>query len=111
MNCDLYIEESNSLWLEFEIGFDGTLIFTISPEVPHDDLDFILFRKSDDCQSLEEIRCMQSGISYGTDPRVSSRCSGKTGLDNMSIDEFELSGCKYNDDNSDMPYREIIYPI
>jgi len=98
-NCNQFIEETNSLWLEFEAEQEGTLTFSITPEMEEDDIDFILFRKELNCSALEEVRCMQSGVSYGREAKYSENCIGQTGLDDFSLDKFELSGCKYNDDN------------
>lgn len=98
-NCSEEFVETNSIWLSFESRNEGTLTFTISPYQEEDDIDFILYKKSDACNTLEEIRCMQSGVTYGNKDRKSTNCQGTTGLDILSVDEFENSGCKYNDDN------------
>ena len=97
--CSHDFEETNSLWLTWKSFESGTLTFTINPVDAEDDIDFILYKKSQDCNSLEEIRCMASGITYGSKDGRSYDCNGATGLNSYSIDEFEKSGCKYNDDN------------
>ena len=97
--CSDSVEENNSFWIEWQVQESGTLLFTIDPSDPNDDIDFILYQKDKDCNSLTEIRCMASGRTYGNEKRNESNCNGSTGLQLSSTDEFELSGCKYNDDN------------
>ena len=92
--------EVNSKWLKFRIAESGTLVFTIDPDNPYHDIDFILFQTNDfDCQSLEEVRCMASGQSFNETDSKKETCLGSTGIKMSSNDEFEASGCKYNDDN------------
>jgi len=50
--------ESNSLWLKVPIVNDGVLEFTIIPENPDDDFDFLLYGPNPDCNALgEPVRC------------------------------------------------------
>ena len=46
----------------------------------------------------EVIRCMAAGVNIGQITR-SSNCTGPTGLNLNSVDDFEKSGCKFNSDN------------
>lgn len=92
------MKETNSLWLNWSIESSGTLIFTINPEQPLDDLDFVLYKKDGDCTSLVSVRCMASGENIGNGQKE-GKCLGETGLRLESLDEFESQGCKYNDDN------------
>ncbi len=99
VKCSNNFEETNSIWLEWKSFESGTLTFTVNPSFEDDDIDFILYKKHQDCNSLEEIRCMASGITYGSNNLRSKDCNGATGLSSYSIDDFEKSGCKFNDDN------------
>lgn len=99
LKCSTTFNESNSIWLEFAVSESGVLTFAINPVVTDDDLDFVLFKKSKDCSDLAELRCMASGNNYGGSTAKDSPCQGRTGLSVDALDEFEESGCKYNDDN------------
>ncbi len=99
MPCSKGFKETNSIWLKFKIAESGTLTFAISPKSEDDDLDFILLKKnSSSCENSEVIRCMAAGVNIGQITR-SSNCTGQTGLNLYSMDEFEKSGCKFNSDN------------
>jgi hypothetical protein len=91
-------KETNSIWLKWEVLDGGTLTFILNPEQEKDDLDFILYKYSNSCESKEEVRCMASGENIGSSIR-NSNCNGQTGLRLTSLDDFEKQGCKYNDDN------------
>ncbi len=95
--------ETNSIWLKWKAGTNGTLAFTILPLHENDDIDFILFKMSgeiNDCGAMSQIRCMASGKYRGIEePNTSVGCTGATGLDILSSDEKEASGCSETDDN------------
>jgi len=97
--CSENFKEINSGWLRWNILKSGNLTFVLDPINSEDDLDFVLYRINSDCNDLEEIRCMASGRSYGNSERTTQPCEGRTGLSFESLDDFENSGCKYNDDN------------
>lgn len=92
------VAETNSVWLSFDVAEAGVLTFSIVPLNMSDDLDFVLYKSIDGCNEMQEVRCMASGHNIGSDKR-SDNCVGKTGLNLSSVDDFELQGCKYNDDN------------
>lgn len=96
---DLF-KETNSTWLKFKSSKPGTITFTLSPMKAEDDLDFVLFKMDDDCQSKRPVRCMGSGETVGIRYKSSNApCIGNTGLSMSSVDEFESTGCKFKDDN------------
>lgn len=99
LKCSNSFNEINSLWLRWDILKEGTLTFVIDPIDREDDLDFILYKVNSACKDLTEVRCMASGKTYGDSHRDGQPCEGRTGLSLASLDEFEVSGCKYNDDN------------
>lgn len=92
------MRETNSYWFSWTVKSQGTMTFVIDPENLEDDFDFILFEKNGNCNALKEIRCMASGEEIGAELN-NIPCKGSTGLSIASIDEFEKSGCKYEDDN------------
>ncbi|MEM9548013.1 MAG: T9SS type A sorting domain-containing protein [Bacteroidota bacterium] len=94
----LLASETNSQWLTWKVEKSGLLTFVINPFYSQDDFDFILFLKDGDCGTLKEVRCMASGNTIG-DAHGNYDCLGKTGLNLSSVDDFEKTGCKYNDDN------------
>ncbi len=97
--CHNLISEDNSYWLKWSIKQGGILTFTLDPKSKKDDLDFILYKINKSCEDLIEVRCMASGRSYDNNTRILDNCTGETGLSLASVDEFETSGCKFNDDN------------
>lgn len=98
---DQNFKETNSFWLKWKADNAGTLTFVINPNQDEDDFDFILFKRSkNDCNALEEVRCMAAGESIGDeDAQLNERCKGRTGLSFSSVDEFESQGCKFSSDN------------
>jgi len=101
LRCSSQMQETNSFWFEWKVTDSGILTFVVNPENVEDDIDFVLFRKSGtDCTSLQELRCMASGRTYGRDDEQDNdACRGNTGLSIRSVDDFEKAGCKFNDDN------------
>ncbi|MDF1699373.1 MAG: T9SS type A sorting domain-containing protein [Saprospiraceae bacterium] len=96
--CHDYISEDNSYWLKWTINKGGVLTFILDPLSKVDDLDFVLYKTDNSCGNLVEVRCMASGRSFNNS-RINNNCIGETGLSLSSLDEFETSGCKFNDDN------------
>jgi len=93
-----HFKETNSFWIEWKASSDGVITFVIDPTQEDDDIDFVLFKKGSSCSDLEELRCMASGSEIGS-VDTNKACKGSTGLNSNSIDHFEVSGCKYADDN------------
>jgi hypothetical protein len=91
--------EINSVWIKFEIKESGTFLFTATPDVASDDIDFVVFRLqgNGDCASKLPVRCMASGETSGM---PSERCLGPTGLRTNERESSEDSGCNDPDDNA-----------
>jgi hypothetical protein len=91
--------EINSAWIKFEIKESGTFLFTATPDVASDDLDFVVFRlqNNGDCKTKQVVRCMASGETQGM---PSERCMGATGLRSNERESSEDSGCNDPDDNA-----------
>jgi hypothetical protein len=92
--------EENSTWIKFEIKQGGYLTFTITPNRPQDDIDFVVFKlpSNGDCAKKQIVRCMAAGAQeseYATSP-----CMGKTGLRDGEKDTSEDAGCADPDDNT-----------
>lgn len=100
MNGDNFGQaEENSSWIKFEVKESGTFAFTITPDNPSDDIDFVVFRiPGGDCKRKEVVRCMASGDMPGNFP--GSRCLGKTGLRAGELDSSADAGCTDKDDNT-----------
>jgi hypothetical protein len=96
---NIAVAETNSSWIKFKIKKDGILTFLITPFDLKDDIDFILYNTFNmNCESKRDIRCMATGQNIGaTDSE--KNCLGATGLDYRSLDNVELQGCKFSDDN------------
>ncbi len=99
LRCSDALQETNALWLTWDVAQSGILTFFIDPANASDDIDFVLFRSSADCSKLEEVRCMAAGTNVGQPEVRSAGCKGQTGLSYQSIDDFEHTGCKYDSDN------------
>jgi len=79
------------------------LAFTILPIDNTDDIDFVLYKATDNssipsCDAKMPIRCMVSGNNLGEET-PSYACSGATGLSKLSLDESEPVGCSLTNDN------------
>ncbi len=88
--------ELASSWYKWVCDAPGTLTFTLTPNNPADDIDFILFELPgglDDCQNRRSIRCMASGENVNQPPGNWIRCTGETGLRIGDPDVIELAGC------------------
>ncbi len=89
--------ESNSTWFAWTASNDGLLEFTLSPNNPADDLDFVLYEietNGTDCQSKVQQRCMAAG-----DFIFPSPCMGPTGLRSGNFDTEEAAGCAAGQNN------------
>jgi hypothetical protein len=90
--------ELNSTWVKFEIAKGGSLGFTITPNDPIDDYDFVVYRlpSNGNCEAKQIVRCMASG-----DPdHIYSACMGATGLRTGEFDSSEDAGCTDENDNA-----------
>lgn len=89
--------ESRSAWYVFTAANSGNLEFTITPNAPDDDIDFILYRLPNgpgDCTGKVSVRCMAAG-----DFDASSPCMGPTGLNATATDVNQPAGCAPGADN------------
>ena len=73
---------------------NGSLIFTITPAKQEDDIDFLVFETSSNCNEKSIIRCVAAG-----DSKFPSPCMGPTGLNFGATDTEESSGCGAGKDN------------
>jgi gliding motility-associated-like protein len=83
--------ETNSTWFTWICDQPGTLTFTLSPNNPSDDLDFVVYELPNgigDCTDKIMLRCMASG-----DFNFPSPCMGPTGLAEGETDISEPAGC------------------
>lgn len=83
--------ESNSTWFTWICDQAGPLEFTLTPNNPVDDLDFVLYELPNgiaDCSNKQVLRCMASG-----DFIFPSKCMGPTGLKAGETDVDEPAGC------------------
>ena len=88
--------ETNSTWFIWTAANNGLLSFTLTPNNPEDDLDFIVYELvGNNCSNKQVLRCMASG-DFGTS---GPPCMGPTGLANGFTDTEELIGCNPGDDN------------
>ncbi len=95
--CFVGTGESSSAWYVFTAANDGTLEFTLTPNNPTDDLDFIVYRLPNgpgDCTGKIIERCMGAG---DLDPN--SPCMGPTGLNATATDISQPFGCNPGQDN------------
>ena len=83
--------ERNSAWYTWKAANNGVLTFTIMPNFPDDDIDFVVYELiNGDCNNKKMLRCQASG-GYG--------CHGATGLNMTATDTVEGAGCGGNHDN------------
>ncbi len=81
--------EQQSTWYRWTAANNGSLSFTITPNNPSDDLDFVLYRlptSIDMCSDKEVVRCMATA------------CPGATGLNDSSTDTEEDLNCDEGED-------------
>lgn len=93
---DVY--ELNSTWYVWTAANNGTLTFTLTPNKPGDDLDFVVYRLPNgpgNCTGKIVERCMASGAD---DIFPDAACTGPTGLNTASTDISEPPGCPFGSD-------------
>ena len=90
--------EQNTTWYVWTAATNGSLTFTLKPNVPGDDLDFVVYRLPNgpgNCAGKVMERCMASGED-GIFPDAA--CTGPTGLNTTSTDVSEPPGCPIGSD-------------
>ncbi len=95
-------EEIASTWYSWTCDDPGTLAFTLTPNNPSDDLDFIVYELPNgvmDCSNKQLLRCMASGENVGEPFSNWEPCTGPTGLSLGSTDTQEDPGCQSGNDN------------
>ncbi|MEM8908532.1 MAG: gliding motility-associated C-terminal domain-containing protein, partial [Bacteroidota bacterium] len=95
-------EEISSTWYKWTCDQPGSLVFTLTPNLATDDLDFLLYELPngiDDCANKMPLRCMASGENVGQPLEQWIACTGATGLRIGANDISEDPGCAENDDN------------
>lgn len=71
--------ETNSAWYTWTAANNGALTFTIFPNLPDDDIDFVLYQmNNNDCNQRTQLRC------------EASSCPGQTGINMTSVDVTEV---------------------
>jgi hypothetical protein len=89
------VVESGSFWFKMTCIQSGSFVFTATPKVLTDDLDFIVFEAiGGDCTKKSIVRCVASG-----DNGTKSGCSGAVGLNFTSTDLSEPPGCSDGNDS------------
>lgn len=94
--------EFASAWYRWTCKDAGTLVFTISPTNPSDDIDFAVFELPggiDDCAGKEKIRCEAAGENVGEPFSDWEICTGPTGLRAGETDSDEFPGCNGGNNN------------
>ncbi|MFN0175296.1 MAG: T9SS type B sorting domain-containing protein [Saprospiraceae bacterium] len=89
--------ESSAAWYVFTAANNAKLTFTITPNDPNDDIDFVLYRLPNgptDCTDKVSERCMVAG-----DIGAGSPCMGPTGLNLTATDINQPPGCATGMDN------------
>lgn len=97
--------ESNSTWFKWTCATSGTLTFTLTPNVPSDDLDFVVYELQGSVTSCTktELRCMAAG-----DFAFPSPCMGPTGLSLSSTDLTETAGCQEPNKDNFVKYIDMV---
>lgn len=89
--------ESNSVWYKWQAANNGTLVFTITPNSIHDDIDWVLFDlgTSGDCSNVNPANAIRCKAGYGVDnvDCPTDTVYYKTGLDFSEKDLSEPAGC------------------
>jgi gliding motility-associated-like protein len=94
--------ESASTWYSWTCDVSGTLTFTLTPNNPSDDLDFIVYELPsgiNNCDDKVLLRCMAAGETVGAPFSVWEPCTGPTGLSLGSTDLEETAGCAAGNNN------------
>jgi Secretion system C-terminal sorting domain len=87
--------EFQSMWIKWRVVKSGSLTFTITPENPRDDIDFVVYKiDNDSCANKNAVRCMASGS-------IPTICElfGATGLREEERDTSEAPGCSATQNN------------
>ena len=95
-------QEYASAWYKWICDDPGTLTFTLTPNNPDDDLDFMVFELPgglNDCSNKIDLRCMASGQNVGQPLANWVACTGPTGLSLTDTDVIEIAGCQTGDNN------------
>ncbi len=95
--------EYASTWYKWICKDAGTLTFTLTPNNPDDDLDFMVFELPGglaDCNNKIELRCMASGENVGQPLANWVACTGATGLNTSNTDVTEMPGCATGTDDN-----------
>lgn len=98
--CDF--DESSSTWYKWICEDAGPLAFSLTPNNPSDDLDFVIYELPnglDDCTGKIDLRCMASGEITGAPLADWIACTGATGLSTTDPDDSEACGCQAGDNN------------
>ncbi|HCN83851.1 MAG TPA: hypothetical protein DIT07_09555 [Sphingobacteriaceae bacterium] len=93
-SCFQGFQETNTAWFKWTAANNGSLVFTLTPTVTTDDLDWVLFDlgTAANCAARTVIACANgSGVTCGSPG--SAGYYYKTGLDFNSTDTGELAGC------------------
>jgi gliding motility-associated-like protein len=94
--------ESASTWYSWTCDISGTLTFTLTPNNPSDDLDFIVYELPsgiNNCDDKILLRCMAAGETVGVPFSQWEACTGPTGLSLGATDIEEAPGCLNGNDN------------
>jgi gliding motility-associated-like protein len=91
------VSESNSIWYKWQAANNGTLVYTITPANPLDDIDWVLFDLgiTGDCANVTPANAIRCKAGYGV---TNTDCPNdaiyyKTGLDFNETDLTEPPGC------------------
>lgn len=102
--------ETSSAWYKWTCDQSGTLSFSLTPNNPDDDLDFLVYELPngvDDCSGKIELRCMASGANVNDAPSEWVQCTGATGLQFGDADTGEECGCQDGNNNFVAPINMI----
>lgn len=97
--------ETNSTWYVWTAENSETLEFTLTPNNPADDLDFVVYELPNgpgDCSQKIVRRCMAAG-----DFSANSPCMGPTGLQQGAVDLDQPPGCALGADNWLQPLNQV----
>lgn len=94
--------ETSSAWYKWTCEQSGTLTFSLTPNNPDDDLDFLVYELpngAEDCSGKIELRCMASGENTNEPIENWINCTGATGLQFGDQDTGEACGCQDGNNN------------
>jgi outer membrane protein OmpA-like peptidoglycan-associated protein len=84
-------QEHNTVWYKFRVPYDAIFTFDLIPVISEDDFDFLLFQYD----GPNFCRDVQDGTKIPIRTNISRKnqqVSGKTGLNNNSVDDYVPSG-------------------